>query len=189
MPETTFTLSPNNPSDAEISSSSGEVQYRVVTTREDKTVTRVFNSAGSVIASLEWGIGSPDRVKYGDEKARSMTEWMKKSPLPFKKYISFTDDQRKEYHWKGLEETQGLELYSEHDHYETAICRFENGDTGSSTDASEAWITLSSHALEIQDLVIVSFLFLEKGKREHHGEKHTTSSANIITSLFRASQA
>lgn len=84
MSELTFTLTPNDPCQTEVTLSPGTLAYKTSTEHGDSTVTRVYNSAGEEIASLEWGVGFPDRVKLSDKPVVSMAEWMKKSHIPLK---------------------------------------------------------------------------------------------------------
>ncbi|KAJ3534055.1 hypothetical protein NM688_g7192 [Phlebia brevispora] len=169
MSDVTLIMTPNNPKNTIITLSNGPIAYKVDTMRSGrKVVTRVCDITDREIASLQWGI-TTDTVKFGDRDAVPMTEWMKKSSVPFKRYFSFTDDQERKYRWKGLSSSQCLELYAEDDNFETPICRFvddrlTNG-FGRPQNLEEARIVLTPRALQIQDLAIVSLLFLEKAKR------------------------
>ena len=80
---TVYTLAHDDPCDTTVLSPSGHVLYQVHTVSNNKnTVTRVTNSNGIKLAVLRWGEGVPDRVKYGDERPKPMSDWLKKSLLP-----------------------------------------------------------------------------------------------------------
>ena len=84
MSDITLTFSPNDPCQTEIKHLSGEIAYRSITEQGEPTVTRVYDSSGKEIASLEWGVGFPDRVTFRGSKPKSITEWMSKSSVPLK---------------------------------------------------------------------------------------------------------
>lgn len=92
MTDIALTLTPNSPRNAEITSASGQVLYKVVTEhvqKTDTTVTHVYNAEGVELASLLWGVGNPDLVTIGDKPQISMSEWMKKSIIPFQECAVF----------------------------------------------------------------------------------------------------
>lgn len=79
-------LTPDNVSNTTlISEEDGQRLYTVITEHTKKaTVTSVRNAEDEVIASLEWRDVLPDKVIIGERKPMSMTEWMKRSVIPFK---------------------------------------------------------------------------------------------------------
>lgn len=86
--ETTLTLEfePDNPCNTTITDSeSGEVVYTVITQHTDKkTVTRIRNAAGEVIASSEWRDVRSDILTLGQAVPVSSSAWLRKSMVPFK---------------------------------------------------------------------------------------------------------
>jgi hypothetical protein len=165
MADIALTLTPNSPRNAEITSPSGQVLYKVVTEhvqKTDDTVTHLYNAEGAELASLLWGVGHADLVTIGDKPQMSMSEWMKKSIIPFQDHVSFHDDQGTKYWWKGLPASENLQLFATEEHHKASIARFEPQGEAS------AHLILSEHAAQVQDLVVISFVFLEKDKRFHH---------------------
>lgn len=78
-------LTPDNVSNTTLVSEAGECFYTVCTEhRKKETVTSVRNARDEVIASLEWRDVLPDKVAIGSNKPILMTEWMKRSIVPFK---------------------------------------------------------------------------------------------------------
>ena len=79
-------LTPDNVSNTTlISEEDGQRLYTVITEHTKKTtVTSVRNAEDEIIASLEWRDVLPDKVTIRDKKTILMTEWMKRSVIPFK---------------------------------------------------------------------------------------------------------
>ncbi|GJE96542.1 hypothetical protein PsYK624_127390 [Phanerochaete sordida] len=183
-----LTLAPDNVSNATLTAEDGTVLYTVSTAHGDKTTTSVRNASDEVLATLEWRDVLPDRVAVGGAKQISMGDWMKRSMIPFKDDITFTDDQGRKYKWRGNSAGRSFELSCADDNYATVIARFErsrrvypsstvpaNQDPSASvpslapTLVNPAWtpalLTLTPRAQQIQDTVVTSFLFLEKTRR------------------------
>jgi len=198
-------LSPNNPSNTKLISQTGETLYTVVTEFSRKeTVTSVRNARNELVASLEWREVLPDKVTYKNKKPVLMMEWMKKSIVPFKDHVTFTDDEGRKYRWKGNSPGWFLELYSADDNFTSAIARFHppepksplptsapdpGPDPAASTPSlartlvnpspepadTPATLELAPRAVQIQDLVVTSFLFLERTHRMNEGRhQHLT---------------
>ncbi|GJE94565.1 hypothetical protein PsYK624_107350 [Phanerochaete sordida] len=81
---TTLTFTPDNCCNTVITSSSGEVLYRVATDAAVKhPVTLVHDGAGELVASLEWHDVSSDKVVLKGQKPVSFNDWVKKNHIPF----------------------------------------------------------------------------------------------------------
>lgn len=80
-----------------------------------------------------------------------------------------------------------MQLFAEDDKYKTPILTFER----ESSDTA-ARITLTARAMEIQDLAVISFLFLEKNKRGRPDGSRgrwmdgTNTAATVLTGVFTA---
>ncbi|KIP08048.1 hypothetical protein PHLGIDRAFT_127291 [Phlebiopsis gigantea 11061_1 CR5-6] len=194
-----LTLTPDNVSNTVLISEDGERLYTVITEHTKKTtVTSVRNSRDDVIASLEWRDVLPDKVTVGKNKPVLVTDWMKRSLIPFKDDISFVDDRGRKYKWKGNSAGRSFELFCADDSYASAITRFQrsrrvhpkisselnpNASTPSlaPTLVNPVWtpatLTLTPRAMQIQDLVISSFLFLEKTHRTNEQEHQVRADA------------
>lgn len=78
----TFTL--DNPCNTTVTSSAGNVVYRVETDASAKDpVTQVHDANDEVIGSLEWRDTFSDRVILKGRDAISFSDWVKKSHIPF----------------------------------------------------------------------------------------------------------
>lgn len=79
------------------------------------------------------------------------------------------------------------QLFAEDDKYVTPILTFERGASD-----TPAQITLTARAIEIQDLAIVSFLFMEKNKRGRPDGSRgrwmdgTNTAATVLNAVFTA---
>ena len=77
VPATTFTLSPDNPSNATIYDASGRALYTVATRRLwSGTTTYVMNMNGSVLASMEESDFLPNRVTIGKNPPIPLRNWL-----------------------------------------------------------------------------------------------------------------
>ncbi|KAJ3534053.1 hypothetical protein NM688_g7191 [Phlebia brevispora] len=203
---TVLTLTPDNVSNTTITSSTGEVLYYVITEHTKKaTYTCVRNAQQEVIASSEWQDVLPDKVTIGNRKPMSLAVWMRRSMIPFKDDISFTDDQGRKYIWKGNSPGRAFELYTADDRYTAPIARFNRSrrihvdplatvpsDPAASVVSltptvvdskgarTPATLVFLPRALEIRDLVVVSFLFLEKTHRIN--ETESQNRADVVAS-------
>lgn len=110
MSLTTLLFSVDNPSNTTIyeESQPDRIAYTVITTHDnggEETVTTVLRggSDGYMIATLAWHETLSDMVTLiesdglGSGKSKSLSSWMKKSWVPFKRYVlSGLEDWRKE---------------------------------------------------------------------------------------------
>ncbi|KAI0749592.1 hypothetical protein C8Q80DRAFT_1218717 [Daedaleopsis nitida] len=166
----TLTLSPDNPSNGSVYDEDGKALYRVYTEHGKATFTHVENADEDVLASLEWRDVLPDRVTLGKKGPMSLRDWLRTSLVPFylKHDVTFKDDSGRKYKWQGNSPGRALELYAEDDGYKEPIARFiksrKDHNTGKTTPAT---LTFTARALQIRDDVVISFLFLERARREN----------------------
>ena len=85
---TVLTLTPDNVKNCTITDALGVIVYTVATEFTGKaTFTRVRNAKDEIIATLEWRDVLSDKVTIGDRKSVSLSDWMKKSLIPYKEYM------------------------------------------------------------------------------------------------------
>ncbi len=85
---TTFTFSRDNPCNTTISRSPGEVVYSIVTENAPKATFTIVRDAGDeIIGSLEWRDVLSDRVTIGSNRPVPLSDWVKKSRIPFKECV------------------------------------------------------------------------------------------------------
>lgn len=79
-----FTFTPDNPSNTTITDEAGRVVYKVETVFPgSKTISRVCDANGDVLAALEWREFRSDRLTRGRSKEISLGDWLKKSRIAF----------------------------------------------------------------------------------------------------------
>ncbi|KAG9224687.1 hypothetical protein PTI98_010163 [Pleurotus ostreatus] len=192
-----LTLTPDNPSNCDLTDAEiGKVVYHVFTVFDPQTTTIVENAAGEKIASWEWSDVRSDVLTLGNAPPVSSSVWLKKSMVPFKDTVIFTGTDTKTYKWKGNSLGSSLELFSPDDK-SSAIARFtksyrvknQNTDPPTYTTTPSQLVIAGyvvsgdfsspdHEALRLQDLIVVSFLMLEKSKRAR--DKSVTNRVNTI---------
>ncbi|KAI3618852.1 hypothetical protein WG66_000511 [Moniliophthora roreri] len=165
-------LTPNNPCNTKISDNDdGKVLYEVATEHGKDTVTKVKRTSdGQTVASWVWRDIRSDVITFGNASSIPSSAWLKKSMVPFKDTVTFEDPSKRTFKWKGNAPGLDLELFCESDKKQP-IARFlkpapllnEEGKLGG--EWTPAKLVLDERAEEIQDLVVVSFLLLEKRRR------------------------
>ncbi|KAM5538533.1 hypothetical protein V8D89_007866 [Ganoderma adspersum] len=175
----TLTLAPDNVSNATIHDASGGALYAVSTQLGWSTsTTQVNNVHGEVVATLEWRDLLPNRLTLGKKPPISLRNWLQTSLVSHssKGNASFKDDSGRKYQWKGTTYSKTLELFAEDDVYKVPIATFKKSQLslGEDLPAEPASLVLTERAVEIQDAVVISFLFLEKLRRGK-----VTTTANV----------
>ncbi|TBU40530.1 hypothetical protein BD309DRAFT_967293 [Dichomitus squalens] len=177
----TLTLSPDNPSNTTIFDPDNKVLYTVHTTHDKETVTHVKNAEDEELASLEWHDVLPDKVSVGNKTPTSLRDWLHTSLVPFylKDDASFKDDSGRKYKWRGNFPGRSLELFAEDDGYKEPIARsirsLRARDGGLQQPTQ---LLLTERAVQVRDVVVISFLFLEKGRRVN--EKTSQNMADVM---------
>ncbi|EFI26770.1 hypothetical protein CC1G_15693 [Coprinopsis cinerea okayama7 len=165
-------LTPDNPCNTTITDQeTGEKVYTVKTEHPDHSYTKVTRvSDGELIASWQWREIRSDLLTLGKAPPVSSSGWLRKSKIPFVHSVYFDDDQKREYTWKGNAPGETLELYTKGK--KNPIAQFkkqfrytDRKQTPPQEVNIPAKLTLDPRAFEIQDLVVISFLLLEKERR------------------------
>lgn len=169
-----LTLTPDNPCNTTITDANGRPVYVVHTnTGARRSTTTVYDANEGVVAECTWGLDdATGKVTWRNGKEMPMSKWMRKGYMPFASDVSFTDETGRKYKWKGNEPGIGvsLKLYTIDDGYREPIAGFKKSlFLSESSDARPRWtparLLLTTRALEIRDLAVASFLFLERGVR------------------------
>ncbi|KAI0635653.1 hypothetical protein C8Q77DRAFT_1098810 [Trametes polyzona] len=178
----TLTLSPDNPSNTSVLDQNGRALYTTYTEHGKTTVTHVRDADEHILASLEWRDVLPDKVTLGNKGPMSLRNWLHTSLIPFylKDDVSFQDDAGRKYKWRGNAPGRTLELFAEDDGFKEPIARFTKSrkDHASGT-TTPATLTLTGRAAEIRDVVVISFLFLEKTRRTN--ETASQNRADVLS--------
>jgi len=180
-------LQPDNPSNTKITDkATGELVYTVHTEHEKETITHVKDADGSLLAQWEWHDARSDILTLGNMKPMPSSAWLQKSLIPFSSSVSFKDDKARTFKWKGVEGGGQMELYSPDDksHPIAAFSkslRYTNRKVNPPTQVvRDATLMLDARAQEITNLVVISFLMLEKGRRIKETSQGSVASANAI---------
>ncbi|KAJ8502930.1 hypothetical protein ONZ45_g11305 [Pleurotus djamor] len=181
-------LNPDNPNSTTLTDvQTGQAIYNVQTTFKPKAVTTLINATtGEVIASWQWRDSRSDILTWKNDQPVTSSKWLKKTIVPFQDDVTFiipggTD----KYTWKGNRAGADLELFSPHDS-KSAIARFSrshktqrthnddetlSGRPTSNFRTVPAKLTIassvvsSSSAQELLDVIVTSFLVLERKHR------------------------
>ncbi|KAI1797349.1 hypothetical protein LXA43DRAFT_846228, partial [Ganoderma leucocontextum] len=172
-PKAAFTLSPDDLSNTTISDTGldGTALYTVSTWRRwNGTTTYIANVHGAVLASLERRFVLNNRVILGRSQPVALREWLRMG-LPSTlscEETSFRDESGRKYKWKGhiVSGLSALELFTEDDEYTHPVARFDRSRETSDRQEEPATLALTRRALEIRHLVVISFVFVEDGRRE-----------------------
>ncbi|KAL4252331.1 protein of unknown function DUF6593 [Abortiporus biennis] len=179
---TILTLNIENLITCTFSSEDGTVQYSLTTIREEEDaggtiISQIKNvrTGNKIIGQLKWRSLLPDCVLNEDGKWVSIWDWLKKSKIPLKSDVFFTDNIGRKYKWKKHSPGYSLVLFAADDNYTTQIAQFNplqkridpnNPMISKSSIWTTSILSLKPRALEIQDLVVTSCLFLDKNYKD-----------------------
>ncbi|KAJ3744154.1 hypothetical protein DFH05DRAFT_1156653 [Lentinula detonsa] len=160
----------------------GRILYQVMTEQQYETVTRVKNVDGETIASWQWRDPKPDIIVLGNGNPVPLNTWLKRSIMPFKDSVTFQDQIGRHFKWKGWGTGPPLEyasqLYCEDDkkHPIAQFVKSHSLPPSQTTQWLKAKLWVDRRGQEILDLVVISFLVLEKNRRAEHSSMHRTDS-------------
>ncbi|KAH6900902.1 hypothetical protein BKA70DRAFT_1230665 [Coprinopsis sp. MPI-PUGE-AT-0042] len=150
-----------------------DIWYTVSTELGKEATKTVLNGTDQVIASWKWREFSSDILTLGSLEPMPASAWLRKSLSPFKTDVSFSGKDEVKYTWKNNDPWQDLELYKEDDET-NPIAQFQKAANWRASVGPQdppvqmhrpATLTLDARGQEIQDLVVISFLILQKQKR------------------------
>ncbi|KAJ2919012.1 hypothetical protein MD484_g1424, partial [Candolleomyces efflorescens] len=166
-------LEPDNPCNTVITDQeTGDELYTVRTEHDGaQSVTKITNADDAQLAQWVWKDVRSDKVTLGQGQPMSASAWLRKSIIPFKDTVYFTDLSGRNFKWKGNAPGLSLELYSEMDK-KNPVARFKKSYRYKDHKQSPpkevydpATLTVTGLGLEILDTVVISFCILEKGRR------------------------
>ncbi|KAG8736009.1 hypothetical protein FRC11_002902 [Ceratobasidium sp. 423] len=130
-----------------------------------------------VIATLQWREVFSDKISFGGKSAVSVSSIFKKRFMSTT--VSFLDDQGCKYEWRGY--GAGLQMVLFEKGEKEGIAGFKRSRLNHTTQKLDpAVLTLTPRAMEIADLVVVSFLALEKNRRMD--DNSSNNKADAMTS-------
>ncbi|KAG8906399.1 hypothetical protein FRB99_006994 [Tulasnella sp. 403] len=171
---TVWTFSNDNPNNTRILDSNNEAIYEIKPDFEGKrTMTNMRRlkedgSAGAVFGYIEWHDYTPDKICFnGGEKIRKGSFFSSAGPMSYA--VTFKDTQGRRYTWKGLGAALQLALHANDSvNPKLPIAMFQKSRYDRSVEPPEphpAQLFLTDRAMEVKELVLFTFLVLEKGRR------------------------
>lgn len=175
-----LTLQPDNPCNTTITDQDddGKTLYQVYTQYEPSVTTFVKNGAGDIIASWEWREIRSDIITVFSGSPTPVSSWLKKSIVPLKGTVTFEDHAGRKYKWKGNGPGLSFELYRKDDKIQP-IARFQKSRRTADSTYTLAQLIFDERGEEIRDLIVISFLVLEKTRRTTEN-----STMNMTDALF-----
>ncbi|PBK75623.1 hypothetical protein ARMSODRAFT_1079833 [Armillaria solidipes] len=177
-----LTLQPDNPCNTTITDQDdgGKPLYQVYTQYEPSVTTFVKNGAGDIMASWEWREIRSDIITLLGASPTPVSSWLKKSIVPFKDTVTFEDHAGRKYKWKGNGPGLSFELHREDDKIQP-IARFQKPRRTADSTYTRAQLIFDERGEEIRDLIVISFLVLEKSRRTT--ENSTMNRADVLAQV------
>jgi len=176
-------LERDNPCNTTIVDQDGITLYTVATdfANPNKPVTRVHDGVGKLVAEWEWRDARSDLLTIRDRPQAPAGAWLKKSIIPFRDDVTWQDDTGVEYVWKNNKPGLALQLLGPRSKTQP-VARFIRSHRDYKADRENAFMVRSMLVLDesvvpIRDFIVVSFLLLERRRREIE-----TATANMARS-------
>jgi hypothetical protein len=162
----------DNPCNTTIIDLHGNIFYTVATEFPDsgKPVTRVLDGVGKLVAEWKWGDARSDVLTIRNRPQIPASAWLKKSFIPFRDDVKFLDDAGTEYIWKNNKPGLALQLFGPLSKT-LPVARFIRTHKDYRIDRENPPVFPSTLLLDesvepIRDFIVVSFLLLERRRRE-----------------------
>ncbi|KLO19586.1 hypothetical protein SCHPADRAFT_935089 [Schizopora paradoxa] len=130
--------------------------------------TELKNASGEVIAMLEWH-DSSDKISFGRAgKKIKLGKFLQEIELPGNEKMGrFSDDSDRNYTWKGINDDthQPLTVYEDRNNGLVALLTPAIPEP----EARPAALYLSSRGCEIEDRIVMTFLIIQRARRDHKG--------------------
>ncbi|KII89831.1 hypothetical protein PLICRDRAFT_52976 [Plicaturopsis crispa FD-325 SS-3] len=169
----TLVLEADNPCNTTITDiDTGKTVYAIKTYYTDKkTWTEIKGLCGEVVATAEWRDLRADIITLWNGPKIPQSAWLKKSNVPFKDTVYFEDLEGRKFKWKRNGPDMSLECFASDDKRNPVARfvkpkRYMNDETDPPSRAeSPATIHLDLRGADMQDLIVISWCFLEKSRR------------------------
>ncbi|KAI0303599.1 hypothetical protein B0F90DRAFT_1815910 [Multifurca ochricompacta] len=138
--------------------------------KPDKPVTRVHDGIGKLVAEWIWRDARSDLLTIRNRPQSPSSAWLKKSFIPFRDDVKFQDDGGAEYVWKGNKPGLGLQLFGPESKTQP-VARFIRTYKDYNANRENPPVVPSALLLDesvepIRDFIVISFLLLERRRRE-----------------------
>jgi len=165
-------LERDNPCKTSIVDQDGNTFYTVATdlANPDKPVTRVHDGIGKLVAEWIWRDARSDLLTIRGRPQTAASAWLKKSIIPFWDDVTFQDDAGVEYVWKNNKPGLALQLFGPRSKTQP-VARFIRSYKDYKANREHPPVVPSKLLLDesvepIRDLIVISFLMLERRRRE-----------------------
>jgi len=166
---TTLTLESDCPWKTAIIDDTGCTVYDVKTAfHEDSNYTAIRNERYEIIATLRWRDFLPDQIMFdGCAEFVSLNSWLKRSKVPMTHNVKWKDNSGRGYVWHGNAPGLPLELFTEDDKRIPIATYHPSALKSNSRPPIRAppRLEFSRQGHDIRDLMVVSFVCLEKKRR------------------------
>ncbi|KAI9463221.1 hypothetical protein BJY52DRAFT_1115801 [Lactarius psammicola] len=162
----------DNPCNTTIVDQDGNIVYTVATEfpSSGKPVTRVHDGIGKLVAEWIWGDARSDLLTIRGRPQTRASAWLKKSFIPFRDDVKFLDDAGTEYIWQNNKPGLALQLFGPQSKT-LPVARFIRTYKDYKTDRENpprvpSTLLFDERVEPIRDFILVSFLLLERRRRE-----------------------
>ncbi|KAH9052980.1 hypothetical protein EDB83DRAFT_1185978 [Lactarius deliciosus] len=162
----------DNPCNTTIVDYDGNTVYTVATEfpSSGNPKTRVHDGIGKLVAEWIWGDARSDLLTIGGRPQTRASAWLKKSFIPFRDDVKFLDDAGTEYTWQNNKPGLALQLFGPQSKT-LPVARFIRTYKDYKADRENppvvpSTLLLDESAEPIRDFILVSFLLLERRRRE-----------------------
>jgi len=135
---------------------------------EDSNYTAIRNERYEIIATLRWRDLLPDQIMFGEvAEFVSLNTWLKRNKMPMAHNVKWKDNLGRGYIWQGNAPGLPLQLFSEDDKRTPIVIYHPSALKTNSrpTIRTPPRLELSRRGQEIRDMVVISFVCLEKKRR------------------------
>ncbi|VDB84764.1 unnamed protein product [Peniophora sp. CBMAI 1063] len=185
----TLTFGRDNPSNTTIYDASGLALYTVATDLSNisKPVTRLHRGDATLVAEWTWrGTLRSDLLTFPGRPTAPASDWLKKSKMPFTSTATFTAKGR-ELKWANNAPGLALQLFAPESKSEP-VARYTRQHADRSADdpttVVPSRLLIKGSVQDVQDEIVVSFLLLERRRREKESDAVSRASAVAVDSSF-----
>ncbi|KAI0067176.1 hypothetical protein BV25DRAFT_1876918 [Artomyces pyxidatus] len=171
----------DNPCNTTIVDAQNATVYTVATdfANPDKPVTRVHDAAGVLVAEWVWRDARSDLLTMRGRPQIAVSSWLKRSLVPFKGTVTFQDDTGVEYKWANNSPGLALQLFGPESKTEPVV-RFVRARKELKGPGQPSILLVDDRVERMRDMIVVSFLLLERRRRENETETASRASALAI---------
>ncbi|KAI0067179.1 hypothetical protein BV25DRAFT_1795005 [Artomyces pyxidatus] len=181
-PSIDLTFERDNPYNTTLIDESKRTRYVVSTDFSPPFRTRVIDGAGTLVAEWAWRDTRPDpALNMRGRRTVPVSRWLKKSMLPFKRTVTFKDDTGLEYKWEANASGVPLKLFGPYSKTEP-VARYLRARKELDGPDQPAQLFVDQCTEDVRDLIVVSFLLLERLRlwKQTKASKRSSLNGSIV---------